>query len=69
MRMDEQTELESANRPSPVTASLLSQLPPAPQNDTDADMQVSYGSEDWHSAVPTVRNSHLCYGQKIIYFF
>jgi len=57
--MDEQTESETVNRPSPVTAALLSQLPPAPQNDADTDMQVSYGSEDWHSALPTVRYCHL----------
>jgi len=56
--MDEQTESDEVNRPSPITAALLSQLPPAPQNDSDTDMQVSYGSEDWHSAVPTVCNGH-----------
>jgi len=52
--MDDQTESDAVNRPSSITAALLSQLPPPPENDSDTDMQVSLGSEDWHSAVPTV---------------
>jgi len=58
--MDDQSESDSAAaaaRPSAVSASLLSQLPAAPQTDmqdSDTDMQLSYGSQDWHSAVPTV---------------
>jgi len=57
--MEEQTDSDAVNRPSPITSTLLSQLPPAPQNDSDADMQVSCGSEDWHSAVPTVCNLYI----------
>ena len=57
-RMDELTEPD-VNRPSPVTAALLSQLPAPPQADMDTDVPVSYGSQDWHSALPTVRG-FLC---------
>ena len=52
--MDDQTDSDVVNRPSAITTSLLSQLPPPPQNDSETDVQVSYGSEDWHSALPTV---------------
>jgi len=54
VHMEDQTDSDVINRPSAVTASLISQLPPPPQNDSEPDIQVSYGSEDWHSAVPTV---------------
>ena len=54
VHMDDQTDSDVVNRPSAITASLLSQLPPPPEHDSEADIQVSYGSEDWHSALPTV---------------
>jgi len=59
--MEDQTDSDAVDRPSPISASLLSQLPPPPQNDSEADIQVSYGSEDWHSAVPTVCVAYIIF--------
>lgn len=54
VHMEDQTDSDAVSTPSAITASLISQLPPPPQNDSEPDIQVSYGSEDWHSTVPTV---------------
>jgi hypothetical protein len=40
-------------RPARINPTLLSFLSAQPDADQDSDIQVVYGSEDWHSAVPT----------------
>jgi len=37
-----------------ISNELLSRLPTPPDSNSDADVDVTFGSEDWHATVPSV---------------
>jgi len=43
-----------------ISSTYLARLPPPAVRGPEADIQVIFGSEDWHSTVPVVSVSCIC---------